>query len=203
MKKILQNFVKGIITIVPIIVVVYVVYQLFMFFDGILGHYLRSYYKNDYIPGIGLLLTLIVITILGWLSNKVFTGTIIRMIERLLEKIPLIKTLYSVSKDTIQSFLGEKKSFSKVALVTIPGTEMKTIGFITTEDVESFYNPLKDYVAVYIQQTFQIAGLTVLIPKNQVEIIEIKPEDAMKFVVSGGMTSKKVKKESDQTTSSE
>ncbi|MEH7126367.1 DUF502 domain-containing protein [Bacillus sp. JJ1532] len=188
MKRIFHNFVKGIITGVPIILVVYAVYQLFMFLDGLLGNYLKPYFKEDYVPGIGLFFTLVFITILGWLSNKVFTGTLIRMIDRLLEKIPLIKTLYSISKDTIHSFLGEKKSFSKVALVTIPGTEMKTIGFITTEDVESFYHPLKDYVAVYIQQTFQIAGLTVLIPKDQVEIIDVKPEDAMKFVVSGGMT---------------
>lgn len=203
MKRIFQNFVKGIVTSVPIILVIYVVYQLFIFLDSLLGNYLKPYLQEDYIPGIGLILTLIMITILGWLSNKVFTGTLIRIIDKLLEKIPLIKTLYSVSKDTIQSFLGEKKSFSKVALVTIPGTEMKTIGFITTEDVESFYNPLKDYVAVYIQQTFQIAGLTVLIPKDKVEIIDVMPEDAMKFVVSGGMTSKKEDQSSSRRTSFE
>ncbi|WP_338448090.1 DUF502 domain-containing protein [Niallia oryzisoli] len=189
MKRILQNFIKGLLTIVPIILVIYVVFKIFMFLDGLLGNYLKPYLKDAYIPGIGLLFTFILITILGWLSTKVFTGTIFRMIDKLLEKIPFIKTIYSVIKDTFQSFLGEKKSFSKVALVTIPGTEVKTIGFITTEDLEGFYHPLKDYVAVYVQQTFQIAGVTILIPKGQVEIIDIKPEDAMKFVLSGGMTS--------------
>lgn len=189
MKRILQNFIKGLLTIVPIILVIYVVFKIFMFLDGLLGNYLKPYLKDAYMPGIGLLLTFILITILGWLSTKVFTGTIFRMIDRLLEKIPFIKTIYSVIKDTFQSFLGEKKSFSKVALVTIPGTELKTIGFITTEDLESFYHPLKGYVAVYVQQTFQIAGVTLLIPKDQVEFIDIKPEDAMKFVLSGGMTS--------------
>lgn len=196
MKHVLQNFIKGILTIVPISLVVYVVYQLFMFLDGLLGIYVRQYLKEAYIPGFGLLFSVILITILGWLSTKVVTGTLFRWVDRLLEKIPLIKTLYSVTKDTIQSFLGEKKSFSKVALVTIPGTEMKAIGFITTEHVESFYNPLKDHVAVYIQQTFQIAGFTLLIPKEKVEIIDVKPEDAMKFVVSGGMTTKKEKTQS-------
>ena len=63
------------------------------------------------------------------------------------------------------------------------------MGFITTEDLEGLYDPLKDYVAVYIQQTFQVAGFTLLIPKDQVEIIDVKPEDAMKFILSGGMTS--------------
>ena len=190
MKSILRNFINGILTIVPIILVVYVVFKVFLFLDGILGNFLKPYFREDYIPGIGLLLTFVVITILGWLSTRVFAGAIFRLVDRLLERIPLIKTLYTVIKDTFNSFLGEKKSFSKVALVTIPGTDVKAIGFITTEDVESFYDPLKDYVAVYIQQTFQIAGFTFLIPKDEIEIIDVKPEDAMKFAVSGGMTSK-------------
>ncbi|USK61589.1 DUF502 domain-containing protein [Peribacillus asahii] len=193
MKIIVQNFIKGILTIVPIILVVYVVFKTFIFLDSILGNVLKPYLKEDYIPGIGLLATIALITLLGWLSTKFFTGTMIGLIDKLLEHIPIVKTIYSVIKDTIHSFLGEKKSFSKVALVTIPGTEIKSMGFITTEDLESFYNPLKDYVAVYIQQTFQVAGVTLLIPKDQVEVIDVKPEEAMKFILSGGMTSKKEK----------
>jgi len=192
-KIIVQNFIKGILTIVPIILVVYVVFKTFIFLDSILGNVLKPYLKEDYIPGIGLLATIALITLLGWLSTKFFTGTMIGLIDKLLEHIPIVKTIYSVIKDTIHSFLGEKKSFSKVALVTIPGTEIKSMGFITTEDLESFYNPLKDYVAVYIQQTFQVAGVTLLIPKDQVEVIDVKPEEAMKFILSGGMTSKKEK----------
>jgi uncharacterized membrane protein len=169
-----------------------------MFLDGLLGNYLKPYLKEDYIPGIGLLFTFVLITILGWLSTKFLTGTIFKMIDSLLDKIPFIKTIYSVIKETFQSFLGEKKSFSKVAIVTIPGTDVKTIGFITTEELEAFYQPLKDYVAVYVQQTFQIAGITLLIPKSQVEIIDVKPEDAMKFILSGGMTSNQAQQNSEQ-----
>lgn len=189
MKTLLKNFINGILTIVPIILVIYVIYKTFIFLDSLLGNYMRTFFKDDYIPGIGLLTTLILITLLGWLSTKYVTGKIIKLIDYLLEKIPLVKTIYSVIKDTVQSFLGDKKSFSKVALVVIPGTNMKSIGFITSEDVEGFYDPLKDHVAVYIPQTFQVAGFTFLIPKNEVEFIDVKPEDAMKFVLSGGMTS--------------
>jgi uncharacterized membrane protein len=189
MKSVLKSFINGILTIVPIILVIYVIYKTFMFLDSILGNYLRNFFKDDYIPGIGLLTTLILITLLGWLSTKYVTGKIIKLIDYLLEKIPLVKTIYSVIKDTVQSFLGDKKSFSKVALVVVPGTAMKSIGFITSEDVESFYDSLRDHVAVYIPQTFQVAGFTFLIPKTDVEIIDVKPEDAMKFVLSGGMTS--------------
>lgn len=189
MKSIVKNFINGILTIVPIILVIYVIYKTFLFLDGLLGNTLKPYLKEDYIPGIGLVSTLILITFLGWLSTKYISGKIIRLIDRLLEKIPVVKTIYSVIKDTVQSFLGEKKSFSKVALVVIPGTEMRSLGFITSEQLEDFYSPLKDYVAVYIPQTFQVAGFTFLIPKEQVEMIDVKPEEAMKFILSGGMTS--------------
>ncbi len=161
-----------------------------MFLDSILGNLLKPYLKDDYIPGIGLLLTLGLITLLGWLSTKFITGRVIRIIDRILENIPLVKTVYSVIKDTIHSFLGEKKSFSKVALVTIPGTGMKSMGFVTAEELDKFYQGLEDYIAVYVPQTFQVAGFTFLIPKEQVEIIDVKPEDAMKFILSGGMTNK-------------
>ncbi len=189
MKSIVKNFINGILTIVPIILVIYVIYKTFLFLDGLLGNTLKPYLQEDYIPGIGLLSTLILITILGWLSTKYISGKIIRLIDILLDKIPVVKTIYSVIKDTVQSFLGEKKSFSKVALVVVPGTEMRSLGFITSDQLEDFYSPLKDHVAVYIPQTFQVAGFTFLIPKEQVEIIDVKPEEAMKFILSGGMTS--------------
>jgi uncharacterized membrane protein len=191
MKNILKSFVNGILTIVPIILVIYVTYKTFMFLDGLLGGFLKQYFKESYVPGIGILATLLLITILGFLSTKFITGTIFRIIDRLLEKIPFVKTIYSVIKDTVHSFLGEKKSFSKVALVTLPGTNMKSLGFVTSEELQAFYEPLKEYIAVYVPQTFQVAGFTFLIPKEDVEFIDVKPEDAMKFILSGGMTSKK------------
>lgn len=195
MKSILKNFLNGILTIVPIILVIYVIYKTFMFLDGLLGNVLKPYLKDSYIPGIGLITTIIVITVLGWLSTRFITGSLIKLVDVLLEKIPFVKTVYSVIKDTVHSFLGEKKSFSKVALVTIPGSQMKSMGFLTAENLDEFHKPLSQYVAVYIPQTFQVAGFTFLVPKDQVEIIDVKPEDAMKFILSGGMTSKKSSKQ--------
>ncbi|MGD6898482.1 DUF502 domain-containing protein [Bacillus infantis] len=191
MKSLLKNFINGILTIVPIILVIFVIYKLFIFLDNLLGSTLKPYLKEDYIPGAGLLATAAAITILGWLSTKFITGSVIRLIDRILDRIPLVKTIYSVIKDTINSFLGEKRAFSKVAIVTIPGTGMKSIGFITAENLEHFYEPLKNDIAVYIPQTFQVAGFTFLIPKDKVEIIDVKPEEAMKFILSGGMATHK------------
>ncbi|MEM5007069.1 DUF502 domain-containing protein [Priestia megaterium] len=194
MKAIIKSFINGLLTIVPIILVIYILVRVFNFLDSILGNVLKPYMKQDYIPGVGILATLLLITFLGWLSTRFFAGKIINLIDRLLERIPLVKTLYTVIKDTFQSFLGEKKSFSKVALVTMPGTSMKVIGFVTSEEVEEVIHPLKDHVAVYVPQTFQVAGFTFLIPKEEIEWLDIKPEEAMKFVLSGGVSSSKTEK---------
>lgn len=194
MKAIIKSFINGLLTIVPIILVIYILVRVFNFLDSILGNVLKPYMKQDYIPGIGILATLLLITFLGWLSTRFFAGKIISLIDRLLERIPLVKTLYTVIKDTFQSFLGEKKSFSKVALVTMPGTSMKVIGFVTSEEVEEVIHSLKDHFAVYVPQTFQVAGFTFLIPKEEIEWLDIKPEEAMKFVLSGGVSSSKAEK---------
>ncbi|WP_044336516.1 DUF502 domain-containing protein [Rossellomorea aquimaris] len=191
MKWFLKSFINGVLTIVPIGLVAYVVYKMFLFLDGLLGNVLKPYLDENYIPGIGLLVTIVLLTVLGFLSTKFFTGTIIRIVDVLLHKIPFVKTIYSVIKDTIHSFLGEKKSFSKVALIKMPGTAMKCLGFITTENLADLHNDLQDHVAVYVPQTFQVAGVTFLIPKTDIEILEIKSEEAMKFILSGGMTTKK------------
>jgi uncharacterized membrane protein len=191
MKWFVKSFLNGILTIVPIILVIYVLYKMFEFLDGLLGNVMKPYLNENYVPGVGLLATVLVLTLLGWLSTKFITGAIISLAERLLYKIPLVKTIYSVIKDTIHSFIGDKKSFSKVALVMMPGTNMKCLGFITTEDLSDLDNELAGHVAVYIPQTFQVAGVTFLIPKEDIDILDIKSEEAMKFILSGGMASKK------------
>ena len=81
MKVILRSFINGVLTIVPIILVVYVVFKTFMFLDSIFGNVLKPYLKDDYIPGIGLVATFSLITILGWMSTKFLTGTIIRLLD--------------------------------------------------------------------------------------------------------------------------
>ncbi|SDM68748.1 Uncharacterized membrane protein [Fictibacillus solisalsi] len=190
MKTVAKYFMNGILTALPIILVFYVLVKVFDFLDGILGDTLRSYMKGGYIPGIGILATIILLTLLGWLSSQVISGRIIFLIDSALERIPLVKTLYTVIKDTFQSLLGEKKSFSTVVLVEIPATGLKSIGFVTAEDLKDLGDDLSGHVAVYIPQTFQIAGFTFLVPKNEVTVLDIKAEDAMKFILSGGVATK-------------
>ncbi|MFX3623467.1 MAG: DUF502 domain-containing protein [Ectobacillus sp.] len=188
MKHWLKHFLNGILTIVPILLIVYVLFTVFTFLDGLLGNAIKSYVGEAYVPGIGILVTIVFLTFLGWLSKHYMINGILRIIDRLFRKVPLVKTLYTSIQDILQSLLGEKRSFSKVVLVTIPGTSMKSLGFVTSEELHTLYEPLQEYVAVFIPQTFQVAGITFLVPKSDIEVLDIKPEDAMKFILSAGMT---------------
>ncbi|MBD7964095.1 DUF502 domain-containing protein [Fictibacillus norfolkensis] len=190
MKKILKYFINGLLTILPIVLAVYIIYKIFGFLDSILGNLLKDVLKEDYIPGIGLITTFVLITVLGWMSTQYVSGKIFSLIDRVLEKTPFVKTIYSVIKDTIHSLFGEKRSFSKVVLIEYPELNLKSVGFVTTEDVSSLSDELADHVAVYIPQTFQIAGFTFLVPKDKVKVLDVKPEDAMKFLLSGGVATK-------------
>ncbi|MBL0387207.1 DUF502 domain-containing protein [Tumebacillus sp. ITR2] len=188
-KKLVKFFVNGILTIVPIGLVIYVVVQVFQFLDGLLGKTLRKEIGDGlYVPGFGILVTIVLITFVGWLATYWFSARLIEWLERQVQKIPFVKSLYSIIKETIGSIFGEKKSFSKVALVTMPNNPMKMLGFVTVENLDALGDPLHDHIAIYVPQTFQVAGVTFLIPKEHVQLLDITPEEAMRFILSGGVS---------------
>lgn len=187
-KKWLTYFVNGIILLLPIVLVVYVIYQSFIFLDNLLGRYIRMEF-HQYIPGLGLLLTIVLITFVGMIASTFVSKWVFDVIERILNQIPFIKTLYSIVKETIQSLLGEKKAFSKVVLITLPGSEMRVLGFVTSEDVSSVLPHAADHIAVYLPQSFQMAGLTVIVPRTSVEFVDTSVENAMSFILSAGVSS--------------
>src|SRR3984893_8620484 len=97
---------------------------------------MRTELHGYYWPGLGLLVTVILITLIGWLATAWMTRRLFIAADLALKKIPIVKSLYSILKETIESVLGDKRSFSKVALVKIPGTSMTALGFITAEPLD-------------------------------------------------------------------
>jgi uncharacterized membrane protein len=188
MRRWLKHFLNGVLIIVPILLIVYVLFATFTFLDGIVGKFIKKYIGEAYVPGIGIIVTIVFLTCIGWLSTHYVLKGILNLVDRLFRRVPLVKVLYTSIQDILQSLLGKKRSFSKVVLVTIPGTNMKSLGFVTSEELHMLYEPLQEYVAVFIPQTFQVAGVTFLVPKNDIEVLDIKSEDAMKFILSAGMT---------------
>jgi uncharacterized membrane protein len=144
--------------------------------------------KDEYIPGFGLLVTILIITVIGWLATQYLSKTLISWLENLLSRIPLVKSLYKIVKETMQSFFGEKRAFSKVALIRMPGTSLRILGFITSEELAGLTSRLEGHIAVYVPQSFQVAGMTVIVPQEDVEILDVSAEEAMRFILSAGVS---------------
>jgi uncharacterized membrane protein len=179
-KRIARYFLEGLLFVVPLAVTVYVLYKIFVTVDGLLG--LR-------IPGLGFLLTIVIITLIGILASNVLTKGLLSLVDRLFVKMPFIKLIYTSIKDLIGAFVGDKKSFDKPVLVRLtPDSEAKAIGFITRESMEAY--GLDDHVAVYFPQSYNFAGNLLIVPRSQVEPLQADSADVMAFLVSGGVSGK-------------
>jgi len=183
MKKILKYFLRGLLVFVPTALSIFAVVWAFTELDGLFG----KIFKLD-IPGLGLALTFVIITAIGFLASSFLGKKLVALIDTLFNRLPLVKLLYSALKDLIEAFAGEKKSFDKPVLVDLTPTGPKALGFITRQTLESL--DLADHVAVYFPQSYNFAGSVLILPAGQVKPLEIDSSDAMAFIVSGGVSGK-------------
>jgi uncharacterized membrane protein len=181
LKRIVGYFFSGLIFLVPVAVTVYVFYLVFTKIDGLLGLP---------IPGAGFFVTVILVTFVGFLASNIFAKKVSRVVDRVFTKMPLMRLLYTAVKDLLSAFLGDKKGFEKPVLVTLlPGTNVKVVGFITKENLTSW--GMVNEIAVYLPQSYNFAGQIIVVPKEQVAIINATSSEVMAFIVSGGVTGTK------------
>jgi uncharacterized membrane protein len=185
MKAIIKYFFKGILILTPIALTIYIVVNVFRLTDNILGRYFIAWGVD--IPGLGILTTALIIILVGFLGTRLASQRVLAYIDSLFGRMPLIKIIYNTTKDIMNALLGRKSSFAKVVMIDLPGdNDIKILGFVTKENLEIF--GLKDYIAVYILQSMQWAGFTLLVPKSRIREIDVKPDEALKFIVSAGIS---------------
>ena len=183
MKRLVKYFLKGLVIFVPITLPVFLLIWAFTSLDGIF----RDHVSEKLPHGLGILLSVILITVIGFIASNFLGRKIFALVERVFTGLPLVKLLYSAVKDMIEAFAGEKKSFDKPVLASIsPGSAIKVVGFITRESLENL--GLSDYVAVYVPQSYNFAGNVLLFPKASVQPLAIESSQAMAFIVSGGVS---------------
>jgi uncharacterized membrane protein len=182
MKKLVDYFIKGLVIFVPMALTVFLLVWAFTSLDAVFRHLL----PKD-IPGLGLLLTVVLIVVIGFVASNFLGRKLFALVEKVFRGLPLVKLLYSALKDMIEAFAGEKKSFDKPVIAAIaPGAGAKVVGFVTRESLENL--GLSDYVAVYLPQSYNFAGNVLLFPKESVKPLDIESSQAMAFVVSGGVS---------------
>lgn len=140
------------------------------------------------IPGLGLLTIFISIAIIGFISEKYIRNPLFTYMERWIERAPLVKLIYSSVKDLVNAFVGEKRRFNKPVLVKIDkDSDINRIGFITQEQLTDL--GLEDeLVAVYFPFSYSFAGELIIVPRSNIRPLTASGTDAMKFIISGGVT---------------
>lgn len=186
----LRYFVKGLLVVVPIGAAFFLIYWAVSTIDKALNLsdvlWVDKEGKHVYIPGLGILNVLVVILIAGILVTNVITDPIKRWFNRWLNRLPLIKFLYSSIKDLTEAIVGEEKKFNEPVIVEVNEFGLKKIGFIVQKDLASL--DLPGEVAVYFPYSYSFAGQVVIISATKVKYLDKNAADMMKFVISGGVS---------------
>jgi uncharacterized membrane protein len=139
--------------------------------------------------GIGFLIIIAAVTLLGYFGTRFFLGRwIFDAFANLMEHTPGVKFIYSSIRDVIGSFVGDKKRFNKPVWVCVNyNPEIWRIGFMTQRDM--LHLGLDNKVAVYMPHAYAISGWVIVTESKNVKFIkEMTAAEAMKFAVSGGIT---------------
>lgn len=189
-QKFFYYFIKGTLVLVPIAGAVFLIVWIFASLDNALN--LTSHFLEDeqghplYIPGIGILTVVVILALVGAVFTNLVTAPIRAWFKRTINKIPLFNTLYSSIKDFTEAFVGDAKKFNEPVLVLVNETGLKKIGFLTQRDLKSI--GLTDQVVVYFPYSYSVAGQVVVVKIEHVEKLNMSATDAMKLVVSGGVS---------------
>ena len=186
-RKLAYYLVQGILFTVPIAVTVYVIIVMLRFIDQLLPEILPFELE---IPGLGILILLVAITFIGFLGNTVIATPVNYWFNKLLDKAPLIKTIYTALTDFTQAILGGKKqTFTEPVLVKL-SEDIEKPGFITQSDL-SEWGISEEKVMVYLPHSYGFTGNIFIVPRKNVRPLPLKGSEMMKVILSGGVASGK------------
>lgn len=190
-KSISKILITGFITLLPVVLTIYLLYWLAVSSEQVMGNALKLILPDTaYFPGLGMIAGLFLVFIVGLMMNAYMVRKIFALGEQLLYHLPLIKTIYRAFRDFFDFFSPKKEQFGQVVAVTFNGMEL--VGFVTQENPqrlpESFRD--RDSVLVYLPMSYMVGGYTVLVQRSELRPLKMSMEEAMRFVLTAGITGK-------------
>lgn len=192
MEKILNHlkrrFAAGLFVLVPLGITIFILKFLFNFADGILGPWLDTLYttitrRTAHFPGLGMLTGALVVYLTGLLATNVMGTRILRWWDKVMARIPLVKSIYTSSKQLTEVLKEGKGAYRRAVFVEWPRPGIRAVGFVTAE-VEREEGKL---VVVYVPtMPNPTSGFALFFRPEEVMESGMSVEDAIKFVVSGG-----------------
>ena len=192
-KAFYRTFFRGLIVVLPIAITLAVVVWLATMLEVMLGGFVRLFVPAElYVSGLGVLVGVILIFIAGASIETWITRRLVRRAEILMERIPVVKSIYSTVRDLAAAFekKGSKEGFRTVVMVSA-GNNINLIGFVTCENVPALISETDNadqVIGVYLPMSYQIGGYTVFVPRSAVTRIDMSSEDAMRFVLTAGIS---------------
>jgi uncharacterized membrane protein len=188
-QRLFNYFIRGLLFVAPVGLTMLLLFSAFDTIDGLFRINFQGQRGQYFIPGLGLVTVVTGTMLIGFVFTVLLPQTIQNWIEKGIQNLPLVKILYSAFKDLIAAFVGEKKKFNRpVVFVVNIEANIKKVGFITRTDLENL--GLKGTVAVYCPHSYAFSGELFLVPAALVSELNLTTSEAMKMIVSGGVSIK-------------
>ncbi|MFH2011423.1 MAG: DUF502 domain-containing protein [Pseudomonadota bacterium] len=195
MKAQIKNyFITGLLATIPITLTIYILKVLIGMVDSVLNYLPQKYHPDTYllfhIPGLGLIATLIVVFIVGIITQSILGKKLGTICEWMISKIPFVRNIYVGIKQMVEAiFAQNSKNFKRVVLVEAPRKDMWLVGFLTgITRGEVQYKTEKKVVNVFIPTTPNpTTGIYLLVPEKDIIPLDMGVEDAFKLIMSGGI----------------
>nr|WP_188907354.1 DUF502 domain-containing protein [Aureimonas endophytica] len=196
MVKLRTYFLTGFVICAPLAITIWITWAFMEWVDSWVKPYIPARYDPDSylfvsVPGFGLLVALVLITLIGFLTANLVGRTIVGWGERLLGRMPLVRTLYTALKQIFETvFADHSSSFKTAALIEYPRKGLWSIALVATtakgELIEKFDG--REMLAVFLPPTPNpTSGFLIYVPRDEVKILDMRVEDAMKLIVSAGI----------------
>ena len=186
-----NNFIAGVVVLIPIGITLYLTLFIIKISSKILPKEINpNYYLPYNIPGLEILISVIIITFVGWLSLSFLGKKLFDLFENVLNKIPILRTIYSAVNQLTETFAKSKTDKKSVVLVEYPRKGTWAVGFATRDNVGEIRNKVgEELVNVFVPTTPNpTSGFLLMFLKKEVIYLDITFEQASKFIVSAGST---------------
>ncbi len=189
--KIRNNFIAGVVVLIPIGITLYLTLFIIKISSKVIP---KEINPNNYlpfdIPGVEILIALVIITFIGWLSLSFLGKKFFELINNILKKIPILRTIYSAIGQMTESFTKTDNKQKSVVLLEYPRKGVWAVGFATKENEGLIKEKIKeDLINVFVPTTPNpTSGFLLLVPKKDLIFLDISFEQASKFIVSAGTT---------------
>ncbi len=184
--KFLKYLLAGLAYLAPIGLLVFILYKIFIYIDRFARYIIPD---NLEFPGLGFVVLLLLLTLFGWFTTvSKIDDYAKKLLLDLLNKVPILKSIYSSIEDLTSALVGSKKTFDKPVLVKLSkSNDIERVGFIAKEDLSLLGIP-EGKVAVALPFTFSYMSKIIIVPKENITPINAKSSEVMKFIVSGGIS---------------